>query len=215
MYLNPESDIDKIIVIVDYGVGNLASVQNMLNKAGRKTTISKDPQEILKAEKLILPGVGHYDHAMKMLNQSGLRDSLDIFALDLCRPVLGICLGAQILGFNSDEGNMPGLGWINMNCRRFSPSAELRVPHMGWNQVYLRRTSPLFANADIDARYYFVHSFYMECTEASDIVGTSFHGSEFTCAVNRNNIFGIQFHPEKSLKHGLALMRAFAKIQSS
>lgn len=202
-----------MIVIVDYGVGNLASVKNMLLKAGWQCTISKNPEDILKADKLILPGVGHFDHGMKMLNQSGLRDSLDTFALDLCRPVLGICLGAQILGLSSEEGNTPGLGWIDMRCRRLLPSDGIRVPHMGWNQVKICRPCPLFSDSPIDARYYFVHSYYMECTEESDIVGTSLHGFEFTCAVNRKNIFGTQFHPEKSLKNGLAIMRAFAEMK--
>ncbi len=201
-----------MIIIVDYGVGNLASVKNMLLRAGAHAAISKEPNEILKADKLILPGVGHFDHGMKMLNQSGLRDSLDIFALDLCRPVLGICLGAQILGLGSEEGNTPGLGWIDMCCRRLTPSSGIRVPNMGWNQVKCCRPSVLFANAVVDARYYFVHSYFMDCANVSDILATSFHGSEFTCAVNRNNIFGTQFHPEKSLRHGLNLMRAFAEM---
>lgn len=204
-----------MVVIVNYGIGNLSSVRNMLIKAGATASISSDPQEILAADKLLLPGVGHFDYGMKMLNDSGLRDTLDRFALELRRPVLGICLGAQILGRNSEEGNTPGLGWIDMQCRRLPPSPGIRVPHMGWNQVNVKQSSPIFANADPDARYYFVHSYYMECAEVSDIVGTSQHGLEFTCAVNRNNIFGTQFHPEKSLSHGLAMMRAFAEMKVS
>jgi glutamine amidotransferase len=201
-----------MIVIVNYGVGNLSSVQNMLRKVGAEASISSDPQEISEADKLLLPGVGHFDYGMKMLNQSGLRDTLDRFALESRRPVLGICLGAQILGLSSEEGNTPGLGWIDMRCRRLPLAPGFRVPHMGWNQLNLKRSSPLFANADSDARYYFVHSYYMECAVASDIIGTSYHGVEFTCAVQRGNMFGTQFHPEKSLRHGLALMRAFAEI---
>jgi glutamine amidotransferase len=202
-----------MIIIVNYGVGNLASVQNMLRKTGAQVSISSDPKEILAADKLLLPGVGHFDYGMKMLNHSGLRDTLERFALELCRPVLGICLGAQILGLSSEEGNTPGLGWIDMRSRRLPPASGLRVPHMGWNQVSLKRPSLLFADADTDARYYFVHSYYMECAEESDVIGTSQHGIEFTCAVQRANIFGTQFHPEKSLRHGLALMRAFVEMQ--
>lgn len=202
-----------MIVIVNYGVGNLFSVQNMLRKAGAQASISCIPQEILAADKLLLPGVGHFDYGMKMLNQTGLRDTLDRFALELRRPVLGICLGAQILGLSSDEGDTSGLGWIDMRCRRLPAAPGLRVPHMGWNQVSLKHPSPLFANADTDARYYFVHSYYMECANVSDVVGTSQHGIEFTCAVQRANIYGTQFHPEKSLRHGFALMRAFAELQ--
>ncbi len=204
-----------MVVIVNYGVGNLSSVQNMLRKAGAQVSISSEPQDILAADKLILPGVGHFDYGMKMLNQSGLRDALDHFALELCRPVLGICLGAQILGHASEEGVAKGLGWINMDCYRLPPAPGVRVPHMGWNQVSLKRPSPLFINTDIYARYYFVHSYFMECAEATDVVGTSYHGIEFACTVQRGNIFGTQFHPEKSLRHGLALMRAFAEFQSS
>ncbi len=202
-----------MVVIVNYGVGNLSSVQNMLLRAGAKSLISSDPKEILTADKLLLPGVGHFDYGMKMLNKSGLRDALDRFALELRRPVLGICLGAQILGLSSEEGDTSGLGWLNMRCRRLPSSTGLRVPHMGWNRVKLKRPSPLFANADIAARYYFVHSYFMECAEVSDVVGTSQHGFEFTCAVQRDNIYGTQFHPEKSLRHGLALMRTFAEMR--
>jgi glutamine amidotransferase len=174
--------------------------------------VSCDPQEILAAEKLLLPGVGHFDYGMKMLNQSGLRDTLDRYALDLRRPVLGICLGAQILGLGSEEGNTPGLGWIDMHCRRLPQAAGIRVPHMGWNELNLKCPSALFANADIDARYYFVHSYYMECADEADVIGTCRHGIDFTCAVQRANVFGTQFHPEKSLRHGLALMRAFVEM---
>lgn len=201
-----------MVVIVNYGIGNLSSVQNMLLKAGAKSKISSDPQEILAADKLLLPGVGHFDYGMKMLNDSGLRGALDRYAIELRRPVLGICLGAQILGLSSEEGNASGLGWLDMRCRRLPQTTGIRVPHMGWGQVKLKRTSVLFANADVDARYYFVHSYYMDCTSEVDVIGTCHHGIDFVCAVQHANIFGIQFHPEKSLRHGLALMRAFVEI---
>ncbi|KAG5180375.1 class I glutamine amidotransferase-like protein [Tribonema minus] len=129
-----------MIVIVDYGVGNLSSVSNMLRKAGGEVTISSDPERVLAADKLLLPGVGHFDHGMKMLNASGLRAVLDRFALELCRPVLGICLGAQIMGRGSEEGQSSGLGWLDMSCRRFVSDGSLRVPHMGWNQIVRKKT---------------------------------------------------------------------------
>lgn len=201
-----------MVVIVNYGVGNLSSVQNMLLKAGAKSKISSDPQEILAADKLLLPGVGHFDYGMKMLNDSGLRGALDRYAFELRRPVLGICLGAQILGLSSEEGDAPGLGWLDMRCRRLPQTTGIRVPHMGWNEVKLKRASVLFANVDVDARYYFVHSYYMDCTSEVDVIGTCHHGIDFVCAVQHDNIFGVQFHPEKSLRHGLALMRAFVEI---
>ncbi|MDZ7921994.1 imidazole glycerol phosphate synthase subunit HisH [Rhodoferax sp.] len=202
-----------MIVIVDYGVGNLASVGNMLRKAGGDVTVSRDTGEILAADKLLLPGVGHFDHGMKMLNASGLREALDRFALELRRPVLGICLGAQILGRSSEEGEAPGLGWIDMTCHRFEAMPGIRVPHMGWNQIVPKRPSPLLDQMAEDARFYFVHSYRMICAQSEDVLATATHGVEFVCAVQRANIMGTQFHPEKSLRHGLALMRSFVELQ--
>jgi glutamine amidotransferase len=198
-----------MIVIVDYDVGNLASVCNMLRKAGADAVISRDKNEILMADKLILPGVGHFDHGMKMLQGSGLRGALDEFALELRKPVLGICLGAQMLGKKSAEGDQPGLGWIDMECRRFPDAEGFRVPHMGWAEIQPKHSSMLFDNALADARYYFVHGYYMACNDPHNVLATCNYGIEFTCSVQRDNIFGVQFHPEKSLRHGLALMRAF------
>lgn len=204
-----------MIVIVDYGVGNLSSVSNMLRKAGGEVLISRDPSDVLAADKLLLPGVGHFDHGMRMLNASGLRDAVDRFALDLRRPVLGICLGAQILGKGSEEGDEPGLGWIDMNCRKLSAMPGVRVPHMGWNQIVRKKPSLLLGSMEADARFYFVHSYRMECAHADDVLATALHGSEFTCAVQCGNIMGTQFHPEKSLRHGLALMRTFVEINAT
>lgn len=204
-----------MIVIVDYGVGNLSSVSNMLRKAGGEVLVSSNPADVLAASKLLLPGVGHFDHGMKMLNASGLRDAVDQFALDLRRPVLGICLGAQILGQGSEEGNVPGLGWVDMVCRKLPAMPGIRVPHMGWNQIARKKSSELLDRMNEDARFYFVHSYRMECTYAEDVLATAVHGAEFTCAVQRENIMGTQFHPEKSLRHGLALMRSFVEIQAS
>ena len=124
-------------------------------------------------------------------------------------PVLGVCLGAQILGKSSEEGDEPGLGWIDMECKRLPETDGLRVPHMSWNQIMLQRPCQLFPDLQPDTRYYFVHSYYISCKNPDDVVATAQHGIEFACAVQRDNIFGTQFHPEKSLRHGLALMRAF------
>ncbi len=201
-----------MIIVVDYGVGNLSSVINMIRKAGGEVGVSRDPDEILTADKLLLPGVGHYDYGMKMLNSSGIRDAVDRFALDLKKPVLGICLGAQILGKGSEEGDTPGLGWIDMHCRRLPSAPNLRVPHMGWNQIVRKKSSVLLDRMTEDARFYFVHSYYMDCESPQDILASAIHGIEFACAVQVGNIYGTQFHPEKSLKYGLALMRAFVEI---
>ncbi|MDO9418350.1 imidazole glycerol phosphate synthase subunit HisH [Pararhizobium sp.] len=204
-----------MIVIVDYDVGNLASVCNMLRKAGADAVISRDEDEILRADKLVLPGVGHFDYGMKMLQGSGLRNALNVFALEFQRPVLGICLGAQMLGKKSAEGDQPGLGWIDMECRRFPGTEGFRVPHMGWAEVNRKQPSMLFDESAPDARYYFVHSYYMACENEQNVVATCNYGIEFACSVQRDNIFGVQFHPEKSLRHGLALMRAFAEYTAN
>lgn len=201
-----------MIVIVDYDVGNLSSVCNMLRKAGAEAVISREPEVIKQADKLVLPGVGHFDHGMKMLDASGLRGTLDAFALGSRKPVLGICLGAQMLGKGSAEGDAAGLGWIDMECRRFPDMEGLRVPHMGWSTLDVKRACPLFSHADEQSRYYFVHSYYMQCANSEDEAATSRYGLDFTSVIWRGNIFGAQFHPEKSLRHGLALMRAFAEL---
>lgn len=203
-----------MIVVLDYGLGNLASVCNMLRKAGGDVLISSDSADVLAADKLLLPGVGHFDHGMKMLNASGLREALDQFALRLKRPVLGICLGAQILGQGSEEGDAPGLGWIDMACRKLPAMPGIRIPHMGWNQITRKKSSPLLDGMDVDARFYFVHSYHMDCAYTEDVLATASHGIEFTSTVQRGNIMGTQFHPEKSLRHGLALMRSFVELQT-
>lgn len=204
-----------MIAVLDYGVGNLASVCNMLRKAGGDPRIARTPEDIMESQKLLLPGVGHFDHGMRMLNASGMRETLDRYALDLCRPVLGICLGAQILGKGSEEGELAGLGWIDMACRKLPAIPGIRVPHMGWNQITSNKSSPLLDGMGEDARFYFVHSYRMECSRAEDVLATAVHGIEFTCAVQRGNIIGTQFHPEKSLRHGLALMQSFVGLQAS
>lgn len=204
-----------MIAVLDYGVGNLASVCNMIRKAGGVPCIVRTSSEVLEAEKLLLPGVGHFDHGMSMLNASGVREALDEYALGLRRPVLGICLGAQIMGRGSEEGQSSGLGWLDMSCRRFVSDGSLRVPHMGWNQIVRKKPSPLLDGLSDDARFYFVHSYKMECAHVDDVLATASHGVEFVCAVQRGNIMGTQFHPEKSLRHGLAVMRSFVELSSS
>lgn len=200
-----------MIVIVDYGVGNLRSVENMGRKAGLACTISSDPAELLAADKLILPGVGNFGHGMDMLRSSGLLRPLDEFALEKKRPVLGICLGGQIIGKASEEADRPGLGWIDMVCKRFPEQEGFAVPRMGWSEIDLVRPCPLFA-AGLEDRYYFVHSYYMECADRADVVAETEHSLRYACAVNHANIYGVQFHPEKSHRFGLALFRAFGGL---
>lgn len=203
-----------MIVIVDYGLGNLASVLNMFKKIGVKdATISGDANVIAKADKVLLPGVGAFDGGMGNLERSGLIPVLNEKALKEKVPVLGICLGMQMLTKRSDEGKMEGLGWIDAETLKFSPAAELKlkVPHMGWDYIKVQRENPLLESAQKN-RFYFVHSYYVKCLDEKQSLATCNFGEDFTCAVNKDNIFGTQFHPEKSLKFGMRVLENFSKL---
>jgi len=200
------------IIVVNYGIGNLASVKNMLNKVGADASISSCPRELLAADKIILPGVGHFDHGMKMLKNSDLFSPLNSFALEMKKPVLGICLGAQMLGRSSEEGVLPGLGWIDMECKKLPSHPTLRVPHMGWNEIKIQKGTPIFSEIAKDARYYFVHSYYMKCKNAENSAALTSHGIDFSSVVVKENVCGTQFHPEKSLKHGMKLFDSFVNL---
>ncbi|HBY55525.1 MAG TPA: imidazole glycerol phosphate synthase subunit HisH [Coxiellaceae bacterium] len=198
-----------MIVIIDYGVGNIGSIVSMLNKIGVESVVSSSVIDIQNASKLILPGVGAFDKAMSELNNRGIIQSLCKAVIGDKKPILGICLGAQILGNSSEEGKMAGLKWIDMDVKRFS-NTSFRVPHMGWNFVKPIRNSILFDASDVqEQRFYFVHSFYMSCKCREDILAISSYGDDFVCAVNRENIYGVQFHPEKSHKFGFNLLKRF------
>jgi imidazole glycerol-phosphate synthase subunit HisH len=201
-----------MIIIVDYGVGNLRSVENMARKAGLTCKISADPTEIRGADKVILPGVGNFGHGMNMLQSSGLLEPLNWFALEAKRPVLGICLGGQIIGKASEESDRPGLCWVDMVCRRFPQADGFAVPRMGWSEIKPVRPCPLFSQRSDEDRYYFVHSYYMVCAEPEDVIAETEYSIVYTCAVNHGNIYGVQFHPEKSHRFGLGLMRAFGSL---
>jgi glutamine amidotransferase len=202
----------RMIVIVNYGIGNLRSVENMARKAGLACKVSSDPGEVKAADKLILPGVGNFGHGMDRLGSSGLLDPLNSFALEARRPVLGICLGAQIIGKASEEADRPGLGWVDMVCKRFPQEEGHAVPRIGWSQIDLVRPCPLFDSAGPDDRYYFVHSYYMICADRADVAAETEHSIRYVCVFNRDRIYGVQFHPEKSHRFGLALFRAFGDL---
>ena len=197
------------VVIIDYGVGNISSVANMLQKVGASVQVSKCYKDVINADKILLSGVGHFDFGMKKLHQSGLIDPLNEFVLSKKKPILGICLGAQLLGMRSEEGVSPGLGWIDMECKKLPLHPPLRVPHMGWNQIKIQNKTNLFSEMTEMQRFYFVHSYYMECKHSYNSYAKTYHGIEFTSVVGKENIFGTQFHPEKSLKHGMSLMKSF------
>ena len=202
-----------MITIVDYDVGNLKSIQNMLRHLGIASTISGSPDEIMKAEKLILPGVGRFDHGMKHLAESGLQPALDRRVMVDHTPLLGICLGAQLLTKSREEGERPGLGWIDAKTVAFDRervSENLRVPHMGWADTEFAATSKLFEGVEPTPRFYYVHSYHMVCSHEQDALCHAEHGHRFVAAVENANVVGVQFHPEKSHKFGMKILRNFS-----
>lgn len=200
-----------MITIVDYGMGNLGSVLNMFKKIGASAQITGDLNVIAKAEKILLPGVGAFDAAMERLMDTELRKLLDKKALVEKVPVLGICLGMQLLTRGSEEGEIGGLNWIPAFTYRF-PVSRLKVPHMGWNSVNKSRSSPLTENFSEDMRFYFVHSYCVRVDSEENSILKTTYGITFDSAVQKDNIFGAQFHPEKSHRYGMQLMKNFARI---
>lgn len=202
-----------MIVVLDYGMGNTASIVNMIHRVGGDAIISNDPQQIIDAKALILPGVGAFDNAMQKLNDSGLVKLIRLRVLKDKIPFLGICLGMQLLFDSSEEGTFPGLGFIPGEVKRFNFSdlnlLSLKVPHMGWNVVQSPNGSCLFDGFEEVPRFYFVHSYHTVCAESEHIVATCDYGYQFTCAVQKDNIFAVQFHPEKSHKYGMQLFENF------
>lgn len=201
-----------MIAIIDYGLGNLGSIANMLKVIGEKSVITSDRKEIEAADKIILPGVGAFDAGMSRLKEAGLVELLKTQALEVKKPVLGICLGMQLLGRKSEEGSLPGLGLIPFDNLRFClDDTELKVPHMGWDIVSFQQNNPLLEGLLGTQRYYFVHSFYAKCDSPDNVLMTCDYGHEFAAAVVSGNIYGVQFHPEKSHDFGMALLTNFVK----
>ena len=201
-----------MITIVDYGTGNLGSIRNMLKKLGFDSRIGGDPASIADAEKLILPGVGAFDAGMESLERSGMIPALNKRVLEDRVPVLGICLGMQLMAKSSAEGRRPGLGWVDAEVLRFRPGPRaLKIPHMGWNRVQPVRGSPLTDGLPDEPRFYFVHSYHARCLRESDVLLTTLYGEPFHSAFASGNVYGVQFHPEKSHKFGMALLGNFAR----
>jgi glutamine amidotransferase len=207
-----------MISIIDCGMGNLGSVKNMLKHIGVQSEIISTSLEVGQAEKIILPGVGNWDNGVRKLNESGLLDALNKRVLIDKVPVLGICLGMQLLLESSEEGSLHGIGWIPGKVKRFqfSPSQQaqnkLRIPHMGWNIVNAKKSTELTGFDGDETRFYFVHSYHAVVDNPQDVLMTCHYGYEFPCAVHHENIWGVQFHPEKSHKFGMALMKKFAEL---
>jgi glutamine amidotransferase len=201
-----------MITIVDYGMGNLGSVANMLRRIGTDCELTGDPVRIASASRILLPGVGAFDAAMERINAAGIRSVLEDKALRQKVPVLGICLGMQLLTRGSDEGALPGLGWIQGQTRRLPTDGGLKVPHMGWNVATRTRTCPLTEGLVGEIRFYFVHSYCVRTDDPQHTVLQTHYGIDFAAAVQRDNIMGAQFHPEKSHRFGMQLLKNFAEL---
>lgn len=200
------------IGIVDYGVGNLGSVRNMLRRVGHEARIVDNREDMARCGKLVLPGVGAFDRAMERLDASGLRGLLDEMVLERRVPTLGICLGMQLLTRGSEEGDRPGLGYVQAEARRFPRGGGLKVPHMGWNVVSVPHPSPLTAHFDEETRFYFVHSYHVLVDDQRNSMLKCTYGLTFDAGIMAGHVFGAQFHPEKSHRFGKALFAAFGTL---
>jgi imidazole glycerol-phosphate synthase subunit HisH len=199
------------VVIIDFGMGNLRSVYNKFRRLNLNVLISSNPQEIELADKLILPGIGHFANGMRNLKEYGWIHLLNKKVIKAKTPILGICLGMQLLTEYSEEGNMNGLGWLNARTVRFkiADTQKWKVPHMGWNNLHHRKDHTTMKDIPTDAMFYFVHSYHVECADTRDILSTTKYDYEFVSAVQHENIFGMQFHPEKSHDNGALLLKNF------
>jgi glutamine amidotransferase len=213
-YSSRSIDIDVMITILDYGMGNLGSIANMVKKVGGTSVITSKIKDIEKAKKLILPGVGAFDNGMKNLKKMNLITLLNKKILEEKIPILSICLGMQLLSKKSEEGKLAGLGWIDAVTKRFKfrQDQHFPIPHMGWNTVTIEKKSKLFINMFEEPRFYFVHSYHLVCKNKQDILTTTNYGYDFVSSVKKNNIFGVQFHPEKSHRYGMKLIENYIKL---
>jgi glutamine amidotransferase len=197
------------IAIIDYGMGNLHSIAKALKRVGGNIISSSDPRKLENAKKFVLPGVGYFKRGMENLNKLGLISFLNKKIIKEKSPILGICLGMQLLTNFSEEGNVKGLRWFNAKTIKFNLEKNFKIPHMGWNNIKITKKNPLLEGIDKEELFYFVHSFHVNCKEKKDILSTTKYGEEFVSSINKKNIFGVQFHPEKSHHSGLKILRNF------
>jgi len=204
-----------VIAIIDYGSGNINAIKNIYRKNNIACKFATKAQDLVGATKIILPGVGAFDSAMSNLNRSGMREALDSAVLEDKLPVLGVCVGMHIMTLNSEEGELAGLGWINAEVKLLDVeriAQKPKIPHMGWNSIETPTEHPLFNGIDKELGFYFLHSYYVHCQRQHDIMATAQYGKQFHCAFNRENIFGVQFHPEKSHSNGIDLFNNFSEL---
>ena len=201
-----------MICIIDYGVGNIGSIKNMIKKIGYESIVSSDKEVIQQADKLILSGVGSFDYAIDKLQELNLFNIIDDEVRIKRKPILGICLGMQLMTNGSDEGKEKGFGWIDAYVHKFEIN-NLKVPHMGWNIIKIEKNSDLSHNLYYENRFYFVHSYYVQCKNKEDILFTTDYGVDFVSGFVKDNIFGVQFHPEKSHKFGKKLLENFCSLE--
>lgn len=199
-----------MIVVVDYGMGNLGSIANMIKKVGHKCLITSDLEEIKQATKLILPGVGSFDNGIKKLRELGMIEILNKKVLIEKTPILGVCLGMQLMTKSSEEGTLLGLGWVDAQTKKFV-SDTLKIPHMGWNIIKHQKESKLFDECEIEKRFYFVHSYCVSCNQEVDILTNTNYTQDFVSSFEKENVIGVQFHPEKSHKFGMSLVKNFVE----
>ena len=203
-----------MIAIINYGLGNLTSILNMHKRLGIEAIITSDFETIRQADKLILPGVGHFKKGMENLHQSGLKKLLDEIVLEKQKPILGICLGAQLMTKHSEEGDVDGLGWVDANTVMFDKSklGNLKVPHMGWSDIEIVQANPLLHALPEAPRFYHVHSYHFQFDKKDEVIANTEYGYRFESAFQKNNIYGTQFHPEKSHKYGMKVIENFSRI---
>ncbi len=204
-----------MIGIIDYGMGNVGSIANMLKRIGAASKITRDPATLEACERLVLPGVGAFDAAMRQLQSLGLIEGLHRLVVEQRKPILGICLGMQLMTEGSEEGVLSGLGWIPGRTVRFQADgdAQLKIPNMGWRHIRLRNGSPIYASEMDHRRFYFVHSYHVQCRDGKDVIAMANHGGEFVASFSRNNVHGVQFHPEKSHRYGMQLLADYVSMQ--
>jgi glutamine amidotransferase len=199
-----------MIKVIDYGLGNVSAILNVYKRLNIQASVATNAQDLQSAEKIILPGVGAFDSAMSRFNHSGMREVAQVLVIEKKIPILGICVGMQILADSSQEGDLEGLGWIPGEVIKFS--SQVRCPHMGWNNIKPRSANPILKDLDEEASFYFLHSYYFKTLNESDIISTSNYNGEFASMIHSKNIYGAQFHPEKSHKYGSLLLKNFAEL---